>query len=208
MKAVYSFLFLLVLLFSCTNKSEEVISFDDLKQSDTKEDFKTDTTHVKSTGVELEANFILEKGIDSLYGSGEWKNWDTALYVQRFGPKASMTYRFISEKDSLQVFQMDFSDSLKTMNAFYNWLDCFGVNCNSYSIGGKIKQQGRNQLILVNTAQILLVEGAKNYKVDKLINSLQQDKKKQNWNYVLVLNSGKNAEWLTVRSGEINKLKP
>ncbi len=201
---VYGFF---MLLLACSTKEEDPISFDDLKQTESNQDFQTDTTHHVVAGVQLDAKFVLKKSIDTLFGVGAWKQWDTALYVQRFGPTISLTYRFISGKDSLQIFQMDFTDSLKTMNAFYNWLDCFGVNCTSIRIGGNIRQKWRSQIILVNTQQILSIEGAGKYDIEKLINSLQKDKKKQNWNYVLFLPSHKNAEWYFVKEGEIKKLK-
>lgn len=33
-----------------------------------------------------------------------------------------------------EVYYYTFSDSLKTKNAFYNWLDCFGSDCNAVSL--------------------------------------------------------------------------
>ncbi|MBL7898152.1 MAG: hypothetical protein JNJ99_06430, partial [Crocinitomicaceae bacterium] len=36
--------------------------------------------------------------------------------------------------ESASLYYYSFSDTVKTQNAFYNWLDCFGKNCESVQL--------------------------------------------------------------------------
>jgi hypothetical protein len=39
-----------------------------------------------------------------------------------------------NHKESASLYYYSFADSVKTQNAFYNWLDCFGDNCESIQL--------------------------------------------------------------------------
>ena len=194
-----------MILFSCTDKKEDVLSYDDLKRNDTDVDFTTDTTTIPK-GVTVDPTFPLANKMDSLVGKGSWQTWDSLLYVQRFGPEKLQTWKYLTPTDSIFTFQLAFADSLKTVNAFYNWLDCFGKNCTSVKINGKFKHRGRPQYILVSNSGIFFLEAGKHLKAEKLLHFLNPDRKKQNWNYFLELNPGKEMLWEKVQEGEIEKL--
>ncbi|MBK9191136.1 MAG: hypothetical protein IPM77_06245 [Crocinitomicaceae bacterium] len=58
--------------------------------------------------------------------------------VDRFGYSSFSKLNFSlksmvnsEDKESASLYYYSFSDSIKTQNAFYNWLDCFGENCES-----------------------------------------------------------------------------
>jgi len=51
----------------------------------------------------------------------------------RFSKKLNETFSYID------VYQYNFSDSLKLNNAFYNWLDCFGDKCAEIKINEDVK---------------------------------------------------------------------
>ena len=57
----------------------------------------------------------------------------------KFKSKKTIAYGETSRLNpTAEVYYYTFSDSLKTKNAFYNWLDCFGSDCNSVSLNEDI----------------------------------------------------------------------
>lgn len=64
--------------------------------------------------------------------------------MDRYGYNSVKKIRFsdkLNESNSfVDIYQYNFSDSLKLNNAFYNWLDCFGDKCLEIKIGEDIKQ--------------------------------------------------------------------
>jgi hypothetical protein len=62
-----------------------------------------------------------------------------SFYIDRFGPKNSQKIIFTNDSTTATLSCWSFSDSLKTLNAFYNWLDCFGNKCRSIKIGDRIR---------------------------------------------------------------------
>lgn len=67
----------------------------------------------------------------------------------------------VVQKDSLiyEVAIWEFVDSLQTINAFYNWLDCFGSHCESVKIGErKYLRDKSSKLIWVSDHYIFYVK--------------------------------------------------
>jgi hypothetical protein len=63
---------------------------------------------------------------------GDWYEVERGFYLDRFGAKSSVK---IDNSESYGVWYIyQFSDSLKTQNALYNWLDCFTNTCMSIQL--------------------------------------------------------------------------
>ncbi len=64
--------------------------------------------------------------------------------MDRYGYNSFKKIRFSTKLDDdnsyADVYQYNFSDSLKLNNAFYNWLDCFGDKCSEIKIGEDIEK--------------------------------------------------------------------
>ena len=58
--------------------------------------------------------------------------------MDRYGCSSFKKTLFIEKSDkmspSAEVYQYNFTDSIKLNNAFYNWLDCFGDNCSEIKL--------------------------------------------------------------------------
>jgi len=67
--------------------------------------------------------------------------------------KDSIPYHFI---------EWEFGDSLKTVNAFYNWLDCFGPKCSSIRIDEEINGSKESFIIWVSDSKISYLASSKN----------------------------------------------
>lgn len=81
------------------------------------------------------------------------------LFPSRFGPDSSFTVQLIRDADTLLFNNWVFSDSSKVMNAFYNWIDCFGPKCKSFHIGEERNYQRSAMHVLVGNTKIVYLEG-------------------------------------------------
>ena len=58
-----------------------------------------------------------------------------------------------------EFFYYTFNDSIKTKNAFYNWLDCFGVECDMIKLNEDIEHiKTPPQFALVYDTVIIAIE--------------------------------------------------
>lgn len=192
------------LVFSC-NDTETTVSMDDLKNITTSKSYGSDTV-AQEVQNNVPDGFALTKVVDTLVGKGKWQKWDTLFYPQRFGPTGLQSWLFSNEKDSLSLVELQFSDSLKTFNAFLNWMDCYGPNCKSIRLYEPFKMQGRNTLILIKPKTILYLESNKLIPMQKVLQAIDKKKENQVWNMLITCGKGKKATWYRVEEGKLNEL--
>lgn len=105
----------------------------------------------------------------------------------------------VVEKDSLvyEVAIWEFSDSLQTINAFYNWLDCFGDYCESVKVGEqKYLRDKSSKLIWVSDYQIFYVKAAKPFERNTFWEELAGNHLKETeWNIKLTKNPRVIMKW-------------
>lgn len=76
------------------------------------------------------------------------------------------------DSDSIAFTAWEFSDSLTTINAFYNWLDCFGDNCSEIKIGEEVKFSKNNVLTLVSNHHLVYISSTKAFNMIKWQNEI------------------------------------
>lgn len=192
---------LLLALFSCKEKTETV-DFDDLAPNSERYDEQkpAETTALPTDDKPAESPFT---GIaDTLLPDAKWKKWDTTLFADRFGPKFNEKYFLLSARDSMTLQHYQFADSLKVKNAFFNYLDCFGKQCRSYTVGANLRIPKRNALILVGAKDIYILDG--NSKINELAvrRQLEADPKKESWIYVVSIPKSGATTWKRIDKGE------
>lgn len=200
----------LALLVACTSHKEETVGFDELAPTSKryKEGVKEKAEPLKVTD-ERPASSVFLSVVDTLMHDARWVKWDTILFPDRFGPKNQEKWFAIGNKDSLVLLRYEFKDSLRTKNAFFNWIDCFGKKCTSYVIGDNIRIPRRNALFLVGAKQLIIVEGNRSIN-EQLIRSTfgkefsagKADPKKENWLYVVTIPKAGKTTWKRIDSGE------
>jgi len=110
------------------------------------------------------------------------------------------------KNDSLNFFDWEFTDSLKTENAFYNWMDCFGDNCKSIKIGDKIKIQKRTLLMLVNEKHLLVVDTDSKLDCEKWISLLKSQQFGEEWKYIVYQPKKGKSVWMNYKNEELKEL--
>ncbi|HIP36959.1 MAG TPA: hypothetical protein EYG85_08895 [Crocinitomix sp.] len=141
MKNILTFLFLsVVLLYGCSDAEKqniEIISMEDFIGESTQQlDEQTDT--IIDTLIDI--SIQVQQLITSLRTSYDTSKINTSHLFDRYGYNSSYKIQFIGKEKvsygktlmvapKADLFIYHFSDSIKLNNAFYNWLDCFGSNC-------------------------------------------------------------------------------
>lgn len=203
MKPAFFFLLTITLLFSCTGKKEEVVDFDQLGPGSEKyTDAAPDSTVQQLTVVsERPETSVLLAVADTLLPGANWLKWDSVLFPDRFGAKSVEKWIVTGPKDSLVLLRYEFKDSLRTKNAFFNWMDCFGARCTSYVIGDNVRLSKRNGLLLVGEKQLLFIEGNRPLKEIEIRASLEKDPEKENWLYVVTIPRKGKTVWKRIDKG-------
>jgi hypothetical protein len=107
--------------------------------------------------LQMDVPDVFKEFVGQLAQDGQLTPFDSVLYVNRFGPEQRISFIRSTPSDTTEWHVYQFSDSLKTVNAFYNWLDCFGVNCLSLSVGQQAKMKGRAGQVVVTANRIIAV---------------------------------------------------
>ena len=130
------------------------------------------------------------------YKASVLDKFERRLFPDRFGPDTSCVYRLTNEKDTIYYHKWLYEDSVKVMNAFYNWIDCFGENCKSMFLGDERNFQKEAMMILVSDTTLLFIEGGNlNFKSWYTYhNNLGYD---QDYNYTIEQRHRGRARWFT-----------
>lgn len=205
MKVSWSFVVvaLLVLVASCSGQKEETVDFRDLAPNSERYDGKGKPTKPDSVVTDqrpTESDFLAV--VDTLMTTPRWVKWDTLLYPDRFGPLKQEKWQILSASDSLTLQRYEFKDSLRVKNALFNWLDCFGPKCASYTVGANLRIPRRTALILVGSKHLYVIEA--NGKIDekRVRASLQSDPEKENWLYIITIPRSGKTTWKRIEKGE------
>ncbi len=192
-------------LFSCSSKEENVANFDDLApvstNNGTKNVVSDSLTNEKPT-----THFALNL-LDSLDKKAQWMKLDSLLYLDRFGAKNTDKFIIKTLKDSISLLQFSFSDSTRTKNAFYNWLDCFGTSCASVRVGGKLKIPKRNTWIFVLSKQIVVLESNLHLKEQFVRTLIEKKKEKEEYLYLIDAPISGKTIWKRIKKGEESIVK-
>jgi hypothetical protein len=206
---LFTSIFIIGLFFflgACSDDSNEKVTLDQISHSSDKfNEIKDDQEDSKIKDEKpKEAYFLV--AFDSIYKKVSWHKLDSLLFPDRFGPSKMEKWYLLNEKDSIVALHYEFKDSLRTKNAFFNWLDCYGPKCASYQVGDQFKKQTRNSLFLVGANHLIYLESKFPIPSEKLITLLNEKEKDQNWIYKIEIPGRKKTSWSTIKEGEIKEL--
>lgn len=199
----------LMLVVSCSDDdADKTVSLEDISHTSDKFDHIDDAKDEVEIKDEKPKKGYFLTAFDSIYTDASWFMLDSLLFPDRFGPSKMEKWYLLNKKDSIVALHYEFKDSLRTKNAFFNWIDCYGPKCTSYQVGSPFKKQARNSLFLVGVNHLVYLESQSPIKTEELIGILNEKKKDQNWIYVLEIPGRKKTRWSTMKEGEfleINK---
>ncbi|MBI1837095.1 MAG: hypothetical protein HYR91_07500 [Flavobacteriia bacterium] len=194
--------FLLFLVYSCQEKKEEIIDLNEIMPSS--ERYKEGSYSEKKKEKELSFYDTLQPFyqtmLDSLMIPVDKIN---LLYSKdlpdRFEVKNSLKMVWNLKNDSVNFYHWNFKDSSKTLNAFYNWMDCYGEKCKSIKVGSIINFQKRPFLLLVREKDLFFIDATKKINPETWIKTLNNTIKKPYWKYVISQTPKGKAKWETIK---------
>lgn len=198
---------MIVVFVSCKdNSGAETVSLDDISHTSDKFDHIDENQAIEEIKDEKPKKAYFLAAFDSIYKDASWFMLDSLLFPDRFGPSKMEKWYLLNQKDSIVALHYEFRDSLRTKNAFFNWIDCYGPSCASYQVGSQFKKQSRNSLFLIGANHLVYVESKTPIAAKKLVELLNEEKKEQNWIYVLEIPGRKKTRWSTIKEGELKEL--
>lgn len=201
------FLILLVLplLICCKESIDEVIDLTEIieESKNYKEGNEVEEEVILGdTILELILPFN-EKGFEFISAKEVSRN----LLPDRFGPINKSEIELVSNTDTINYLCWTYSDSIKTMNAFYNWIDNFGESRKSIFIGEKTNFQVNPFIVFAGDTSLIYIESNSNLSYSKWENYCSSnDEKLKDWNYSILQSRKSNAKWFSYKENIKNEI--
>lgn len=182
-----------MLLFSCSGENKEKV----LDMSDLTPQAKEETS--KSLKVKDTAHFSLINLIlaDSCgIPIQQFRELKEPMFPDRFMPKSKFKLNLETEHKNLFMGQWNYPDSIKTMNAFFNWLDCFGPECKSIKLGEEENMQKEGLLFFINDTSITYFSSNSKLDLERWQQYLEKQYGINQWDLVVWQQPRKKAVWM------------
>jgi hypothetical protein len=185
---------IVLFLFSCGKTEEEVVDLSEVIPQAEK-----DYEEVEENETLLESSYE-EIFLQSFPEEVDLEPIQKRLFPDRFGTDTSYHYEIIIKTDTLNYHKWIYSDSVKTVNAFYNWIDCFGSNCRSFFIGAEENMQPEAMLLTVNDTCMIYLTGDVDHK--KWLEFFEENGYKKEWYYFVEQRKSGRARWYHFENNE------
>ena len=196
MKHILSILSLVILFSSCGDKEKEVIDLGDIIEGS--ERYNEDSLNVKND-IDPEDTLAIKLKQFNDYGLvlSQIDVIEDNYFPDRFGPVNVEKYDLQSEGNSFRFIEWKYKDSIKVMNAFFNWMDCFGDNCKSIFIGEARVFQSNPFQLLVNDSSLIFIEGLESFDFKMWESYFEKQGYPLDWNYTIEQRKRGKAHWFT-----------
>jgi hypothetical protein len=182
-----------LVLFSCSGeKNEKVLDMSELIPQAKKETSKSlkvkDTTHFSlfnrsladSCGIQIQ----------------EYSEVKDPMFPDRFMPVSKFKLILNTQETSLFMGQWTYGDSLKTINAFFNWLDCFGLECSSIKYREEVNMQKDALILFINDTSITYLSSKSKLELNNWEQYLEKQYRIDQWDLVVWQQPRKKAVWM------------
>lgn len=187
-----------VLWSSCSNKNEyEIVSSEEvLPQAQGSYEYEDDSINEDKIELNPSETLLLQVFPDVNFDEeNTLKNREMLFIPNRLGFKNKEETYFNRDSISYHFIEWEFEDSLKTVNAFYNWLDCFGHNCRSIRIEEEKNGSKEAFVIWVTNNKITYIASSKNIN-RKTWQETFFGEEKNTWNYIIYQGRGGKMKWI------------
>ncbi len=200
-----SFFIILIFIFfiaSCNDNKKEVIEFESIQP---KSSSKVNNSNKHSITNSWDSNLMTyftnysnKHLIDSI------KRISLIQIPDRISLESTNKFRLYSNIDSIDYYNWNYTDSLSTKNAFYNWLDCFGESCNSIKMNEKKQFQNFPFVLFIGDKKIIFVSSLRkvNYKI--WFDFMKSKYPKENWRTMIEQKQYQKANWYSIVGDEFN----
>lgn len=204
-----SFFIVFILIFftsSCNeNQKKEIIEFESIQpKSSSKEKNinKPSSTYSWDTSLMTYfTNYSKNSLIDSI------KRISIIQIPDRISLESTDKFSLYFNNDSTAYYHWNYSDSLSTKNAFYNWLDCFGENCNSIKLNEKKQFQKSPFLLFIGEKNMIFISSSKKAISRIWFDFIKLKYVKETWHTLIEQKQNNIANWYSIVDDEFIMLK-
>lgn len=206
MKKNYLFLvsFVLLLTAACGgSQKDEVLDMNDItpqaqrKEPVVKGEVKTSDYGFNRTVADSIGLKVME--IDSV---------EEPFFVDRFSPRSQTKVHLQLKEDKIVFCQWTFKDSVKTKNAFYNWIDCYGEKCKSIHFGQNVNFQKDNFRLFMNDTSITYISSALKLSTKDWQAYLKSVSGVEEWKLIIEQSTRGKAKWMRFFDDKLEELTP
>lgn len=183
-----------LLMWSCAEPKEEVIDMNEIiprseRYSEDKAEVKEDDT--------LHGLFDLETAKKIGLSVSKVSVSEETMFPDRFNPRSQTKLLLTADQTSIFWGQWVYKDSLKTMNALFNWMDCFGEKCKAVKYLESTSFQSDAMLMFVNDTSITYISADQKLDENQWQMYLEEKYGLDQWDIVVVQRKQRKASWLT-----------
>lgn len=195
---------ILFILFACgEGKKDEVIDMKDITPHSDRDYSQTKKDTVVKVDLGFDTKIADELGIQVM----EINEIKDPMFPDRFSPKSYKKLALQLKADQITFCQWVYKDSLKTMNALFNWLDCFGPKCKSIKYRFSENFQKDHMLIFVNDTSITYFSSTLPLDEKSWQQFLEQQNGIEEWDNVIIQKAKRKAAWYSFMNDPITKKK-
>lgn len=207
MKNNYLFLLSLVLLITAAcggKKKNEVIDMKDITPHSNRNYDSRETEIVETFDFGFDQRVADSIGLHVM----EIDSVKEPFFVDRFSPRSQTKVYLQLKEDKILFCQWTFNDSVKTKNAFYNWIDCYGEKCKSIHFGQKVNFQKDNFRLFMNDTSMTYISSSLKLSTKdwqaylKSVNGVEQ------WNLIIEQATRGKAKWMRFFDDKLEELIP
>ena len=197
------FVVLVCCFFACENgQQEQLRNMDDIAPKAKKARTKKKSVRVKKQIVGFSETAAASIGLafDSLIPL------DSVFFNDRFTAIKNHKFTLYSNKTATIFTQWVFKDSTETLNAFYNWLDCFGSPCKQVVVGQNKAMQRNNFVLLLNDTSYTYITSKSKITSKKWLNYFDTLTHVHQWRFVVEQNQRGKTSWNRYQSGQLTPI--
>ncbi len=187
------FILLFVALIACTSKEEKVIDLDEIiPKSERYNNGDEPDSSLKDT---LSNYFDLKLAKDLGMPFSSMELFEEAFFPDRFQPRRVSKLVLKGEDQAVFFGQWSYKDSLKTMNALFNWLDCFGLKCRSLKYLESASFQADAMLLFINDTSMIYISSSQGLNEKQWQLYLKEKYGADTWDLVIIQKKQRKANW-------------
>lgn len=184
-----------------TNQTDELLSLDDIsKASEVYTESDSMSTRAPTPIFYYDSISSFSQRIsDSLHiNPVSIKPLIVDVFPDRFGAVFTEKWYSKTEVDSLVFMRWTFDSKLKTENALYNWLDCYGPKCRAIPFGSETYFSKRGTMILWIQNELFFIESSRKIVESDWMIFIQDSRKRIDWKFFIFQQPNKKIVWKTV----------
>lgn len=117
-------------------------------------------------------------------------------FIDRMNFEDRQSSIFMLDSVPINMISWTYADSIQTENAFFNWIDCWGENCESFKVNENPKLQNDALGIWVGEKHIVYINSVEDFDFFTAM-QITDELYGEDWKYVIKKNEGRRVNWFT-----------